>query len=290
MKKAIYFKKLGNKKVQCELCPKNCIILEGKTGFCSARKNIKGDLYSLVYGNPISIHIDPIEKKPLYHFLLGTDVLSFGTIGCNLNCKFCQNFDISRAKFEDFNYEKITPQQIVELAMKNKCKSIAYTYNEPTVFYEFALETAKIARKKGIKNVIVSNGFINKEPLQKLAEYIDAANIDLKSFSEDFYKSLCSASLKNVLGSIKILKNAGAHIELTTLVIPGKNDSVTEIEKIAKWIKENIGQETVYHLSRFFPMHKMQDVEVTPVETLKKLEKIAKKYLKFVYLGNIPKY
>lgn len=290
MKKAIYFKKLGNKKVQCELCPKNCIILEGKTGFCSARKNIKGDLYSLVYGNPISIHIDPIEKKPLYHFLLGTDVLSFGTIGCNLNCKFCQNFDISRAKFEDFNYEKITPQQIVELAMKNKCKSIAYTYNEPTVFYEFALETAKIARKKGIKNVIVSNGFINKEPLQKLAEYIDAANIDLKSFSEDFYKSLCSASLKNVLESIKILKNAGAHIELTTLVIPGKNDSVTEIEKIAKWIKENIGQETVYHLSRFFPMHKMQDVEVTPVETLKKLEKIAKKYLKFVYLGNIPKY
>ncbi|MBU4283743.1 MAG: AmmeMemoRadiSam system radical SAM enzyme, partial [Nanoarchaeota archaeon] len=198
MKEADYYKKLKDENVQCLLCPKKCVIKKDSYGFCNARKNINGRLYSVVYSRPCAVHIDPIEKKPLYHFLPGSKALSVGTIGCNLECKHCQNWTMARARPEEILTEKITPDEIIELAIKNDCKIISYTYNEPTIFFEYMLDCAKIARKKGLKNTIVSNGFINKEPLKELCKYIDGANVDLKAFNNKFYKDICSAWIEPV--------------------------------------------------------------------------------------------
>ncbi|MEA2038159.1 MAG: AmmeMemoRadiSam system radical SAM enzyme [Nanoarchaeota archaeon] len=287
MKEALYYKKLKDKIVQCSLCPWNCVIKENNVGSCKARKNIDGKLYSLVYSNPCSIAIDPIEKKPLYHFLPNSVSLSVGTLGCNLHCLHCQNYDISQKKADNFQGREITPEELIKIALKKKCSSISYTYNEPTIFYEYVLETAKLAKKKGIKNVMVTNGYINKEPLKELYPLIDAANIDLKSMDEDFYKKVCSVKLKPILESIREIKKIGTSIEITNLIIPGYNDKKEQIEKLVKWIKENLGIKTSLHFSAFYPTYKLLDAPNTPEETLLMAKKIALKHgLKHIYLGN----
>ncbi len=287
MKEAQFFRKLKNDSVQCILCPKNCVIKPDEFGKCNIRKNINGTLYSFVYGKPITIHVDPIEKKPLYHFYPGSKVFSIGTIGCNLKCRNCQNSDIAFANPESTILKDYSPKEIIESVKNSGCKIIAYTYTEPTIAYEYILDIAKLAKKNGIKNIMVSNGFINEDPLNNLCEYMDAANIDLKSFSNDFYKENCDGKLKPVLNSLKILKDKKVWLEITNLIVPGKNDDPKEIEKMAKWIKDNLGENVPLHFSRFFPMYKMQDVEMTPIETLKKAYDIAKKHLNYVYIGNL---
>lgn len=287
MKEAMFYKKEKDK-LRCELCPQNCLISEDKAGFCGVRKNIKGKLYSLVHGKPCSVHLDPIEKKPLYHFYPGELALSIGTVGCNLACKFCQNWEISRAKPDDFLIATKSPEDIIKEAKQNNVKILSYTYTEPTIFYEYMLDIAKLAKKEKIKNTIVSNGFINEEPLKKLVKYIDGANIDLKAFNEDFYKKNCSGKLKPVLKTLKILKNNNVWLEITNLIIPGLNDNMKEIEEMCKWISKELGKDVPLHFSRFFPCYKMQDKEPTLIETLEKAAKIARKYLNFVYIGNVP--
>lgn len=286
MKQALFYKKEGDS-IQCELCPHNCIIKQDKKGICGVRKNIKGKLFSLSYGKPCAMHVDAIEKKPLYHFLPNSKTYSIGTVGCNLNCDFCQNYQISRANPEDHDFQEVKPEQIVKLAINNKCNSISYTYTEPTIFYEYVLETAKLAKKKNIKNIIVSNGFINEKPLLELCKYIDAANIDLKSFNDGFYKKSCGAFLSPVLDSLKILKENKIWIEITNLVIPGLNDNPKDFEKMCKWINTELGKQTPLHLSRFYPYYKLNYIQPTSMQTLKKLSKIAKDYLDYVYIGNL---
>ncbi len=288
MKEASYYKKLNNDNVQCELCPRNCIIKEGDYGFCNARKNIDGTLYSIVYAKPCAMHIDPIEKKPLYHFMPGENALSIGTSGCNLECKHCQNWSMSRSKPEDFFVKEITPEQVVENAIDNNCKIIAYTYNEPTVFYEYMIECAKLAKKKGIKNVIVSNGFINQEPLKELCKYIDGANIDLKSFDNDFYKKITNSWIQPVLESLKILKKNNVWLEITMLIIPKLNDDPEKIKQMCNWIRDNLGKDVPLHFSAFYPCYKLLGYPPTKKETLLKARKITLETgLKYVYVGNV---
>jgi len=288
MKEAMFYKKLKDKKVQCNLCPHNCTINEDDTGKCNVRKNIKGKLYSLVYNKPCAIQVENIEKKPLYHFLPGSKVLSIGTFGCQLDCWNCQNNNISQANPEKYQINEVSAEEIVKLSEENNCKSIAYTYTEFTVFYEYALDIAKLAKKKGIKNVIVSNGYINEKPLKELCKYIDGANIDLKSLDNNFYKKYCGARLSPVLNSLKILKEKKVYFEITNLIIPEMNDKKKDIERLVKWINENLGN-VVLHFSRFFPMYKLQDKNETSIKTMEIASKIGSKYLDYVYLGNIGK-
>ncbi len=290
MKKALYFDKLENNKVQCKLCPHKCVVSEGNKGICGVRKNVKGELYSLVYGKAVAMNIDPIEKKPLFHFLPGEGVLSVGTYGCNLKCKHCQNFDISQVRDKDVEElpgYNLSPEEIVKEALKKDCKMIAYTYTEPTIFFEYMLDIAKLAKKNGLKNIIVSNGYINPEPLKELVKYIDAANIDLKAFAEEFYKDISCGSLKPVLETLKYLYSKKVWLEITTLLIPAENDYPQEIREECKWIKENLSSKVPIHFSRFFPLYKMIDKDATSEESLIEAKKIASEHLDYVYIGNI---
>ncbi len=288
MKEASFYERLDNKAVKCNLCPHNCLISNNSKGICGVRKNIDGTLYTLVYSKVSSVAIDPIEKKPLYHFYPGNKILSIGTVGCNFKCKFCQNWHISMASPEDYALDFITPQQIINLAKEKGIGLIAYTYNEPTIFYEFVIDTAKLAKKQGIKNVVVSNGFINKEPLIELLRYIDGFNIDLKSFSEDFYKNLCFGKLNNVLQTIKIINNSKAWLELTNLVIPQNNDNPSDIRALVQWIKTNVGTSVPLHFSAFYPDYKMENQEPTSKDLMLRARKIAvDEKIEFVYIGNI---
>ena len=276
------------KTVQCQLCPHFCTLRDGEVGKCKVRKNISGTLISLVYGRPCSLAIDPIEKKPLYHFLPGKKALSIATPGCNLSCKHCQNWEISQFGVEKVRSLKIKPEEVIKEAKKEKIRIISYTYTEPTIFYEYMLDICKIAKEKKIKNTIVSNGFINPEPLKELCKYIKGANIDLKSMDDDFYQQVCSGRLEPVLESIKIMKEKGVWIEITNLLIPGLNDSTEQIEKLVKWIKKNIGREVPLHFTAFYPTYKMLNLPPTPPTTLKKARNIAlNKGLYYVYTGNI---
>ncbi|MBL7148055.1 MAG: AmmeMemoRadiSam system radical SAM enzyme [Nanoarchaeota archaeon] len=286
MKEALFYKKEGDS-IKCQLCPRNCIIKENKRGWCGVRKNTKGKLYSLVYNKPCAMHVDSIEKKPLYHFLPGSKAFSIGTVGCNLGCEFCQNYNIARALPEEHDFQEVKPEEVVDLAIKNNCKSIAYTYNDFTVFYEYTLDISKLAKKNNIKNVIVSNGFINEKPLKELCKYIDAANIDLKAFNDNFYKKYCNAFLSPVLDSLKILKENKVWLEITNLVIPGLNDNPKDFEKMCTWIKNELGKQVPLHLSRFYPHYKLDYIQPTSIQILKKLSKIAKEHLDYVYIGNI---
>lgn len=269
--------------IECNLCPHNCRISEGKKGICGTRINQKGKFFSLVYGMPSATHIDPIEKKPLYHFYPGSMVFSLGTLGCNLSCKGCQNYDISKSPI--IGLPKKDPEEIVEMAVDARVPSIAYTYNEPTIFYEYMIDIAKIARRNKIHNVIVSNGFINPEPLKELLKYIDAANIDLKGFTEKFYKEYANASLEPVLKTLKNIRKKDCWLEVTNLLIPGLNDNEKEISMMCEWIEKNL-KDTPLHFSRFFPYYNAQDKEVTPHNKLIKAKEIAKK-IKYVYIGNL---
>ncbi len=283
MKEALYYEKISKDKVHCHLCPYECVISDGRKGVCGVRINKSGTLFSEVYGKTTGIALDPIEKKPLYHYHRGEHILSIGTKGCNFHCDFCQNWHISQVL--DAPTTDITSEEIVRKVKELKSFGIAYTYNEPFIWYEFVLDTAKLAKENGLENVLVTNGFVNMEPLEGLLPFIDAMNIDLKSFNEDFYRKVCKGRLKPVLEVIKRSVKS-CHVELTTLLIPTLNDSENEIGRLVDWIYNNIGSEVPLHFSRYFPCYKM-DLPPTSVETLKTAERIAKEKLKYVYLGNI---
>ncbi|MDD5506629.1 MAG: AmmeMemoRadiSam system radical SAM enzyme [Candidatus Omnitrophica bacterium] len=288
-KEAAFYQKLVNKLVQCRLCPRRCAVPDGRRGYCGVRENRSGVLYTLVYAKPVAIHIDPIEKKPLFHFLPSTTAYSIATAGCNLKCKFCQNWEISQNRPEGVEYRYLEPEELVNNAWESGAPTIAYTYSEPTVFYEYMLETARLARRKGLKNIMHSNGYINEEPLRALAKFLDAANIDLKGFSEEYYAKLTEGSLEPVLHSLKVLREEGVHIEITTLLLPGFNDDEPTLKKMCAWIKDNLGADTPLHFSRFFPMYKLTGLNPTPVGSLERARKIAIDCgLNYVYIGNIP--
>ncbi len=283
MHEAMYYEKLDGKRVKCHLCPYNCAIADGGNGACGVRVNKEGTLFSEVYGKTTGISLDPIEKKPLYHYHPGEQILSLGTKGCNFHCTFCQNWHISQEL--DAPTQSITPEEVVEKAKALKSFGIAYTYNEPFIWYEFVLETAKLARARGLENVLVTNGYVNMDPLEGMLPYINAMNIDLKSFDEDFYIKICKGALKPVLDVIKTSARS-CHVELTNLIIPTLNDSEESIGKMVDWIYTNLGPEVPLHLSRYFPCYAMS-IPATSAETLKRAERIAKKKLKYVYLGNV---
>ena len=276
------------KTVQCELCPNGCVLEDGQHSRCRARTNKDGRLYSIVYGKPCAVHVDPIEKKPFFHFLPGTTAFSIATAGCVLSCKFCQNWQISQARPEDTDTYDLPPDRVIKAAMRYESKSITYTYTEPTVFYEYMYDTAVLAGKSGIRNTMHSCGYINEKPLRKLSKYLNAADIDLKSFTEDFYNRICGGSLKPVLHSLVVLKEEGIWLEVTNLVIPTLNDNMKTIGEMSRWMVKNLGADVPLHFSRFFPSYKLNNLPPTPIETLTEARNTAMDTgLKFVYIGNI---
>jgi len=287
MKLAKLYKKLKDNQVQCLACAWRCCLAEGKTGICGTRINQKGKLYSLVYGRAVGLQLDPVEKKPLFHFLPGKYLLSFGTIGCNFGCKFCQNWTQSQGNKAQNASTNITPKEIVKLAEAEKAAGIAYTYNEPAIFIEFAHDTAKLAREKGLKNVFVSNGFESVESFQYIKPYLDAINIDLKSFSNKFYTQICKAKIEPVKANIKKYFLSGISTEVTTLLIPQHNDSDEELKQTAQFLT-SISKDIPWHISAFHPDYQMLNVPVTRHEDLLRAYKIGKQAgLNYVYLGNI---
>lgn len=273
--------------MRCNLCPNECNIRPGETSQCRNRVNYNGKLYTIAFGNPCAVHIDPIEKKPLYHYLPGTKSFSIATAGCNFGCLNCQNWEISQSSPRETNNAELFPDQVVDQAIRNGCKSIAYTYSEPITFYEYMYETAGIAQKKGIGNVLVSNGYINEEPLRTLATRIDAANIDLKSFSNDIYLKLNAGTLEPVLNTLRVLREMNVWVEITNLVIPTWTDDYTMIRKMCQWLASNGFTEVPLHFSRFFPLYKLTQLPQTPTSTLIKAKEIAQNCgLKYVYIGN----
>lgn len=286
--RAKYYEKLDNKLVRCTLCPNHCVLSSGQIGLCKARKNINGDLYSLVYGGIAAKHVDPIEKKPLYHFLPGTKAYSIATTGCNLACRFCQNWQISQIFPWEASSVKMSPEEVVEDALKSGAASIAFTYNEPTVYFEYILDIAKLAHQKGLKTVVISAGYINPEPLEELLPYIDAYKIDFKGFDDRFYQKMTNGRVEPVLDAMKIIKQKGVWLEVLNLVIPGENDSKEELMGLINWVKENLGTEVPLHFTRFHPDYKLTNTPPTPEETLKKARRMALDAgLKYVYTGNI---
>jgi len=290
MKEAMFYEKLGDAVVQCNLCSHRCKITDSKRGICGVRENRNGTLYSLVYGKVVARAVDPIEKKPFFHFLPGSRAYSIATVGCNFRCGNCQNFEISQMP-KDRNLilgQDVSPEEIVVAAKRNNCESIAYTYTEPTIFFEYAYDVAKLAKKEGMKNVFVTNGYITEEALVEIKPYLDASNIDLKSFSDEFHRKNCGARLNPVLDSIRLHKSLGIWIEITTLVIPTLNDSEGELRKIAEFVKE-VGEEIPWHISQFYPMYKLLDLPPTPIATLRRAREIGLEVgLRYVYEGNVP--
>ncbi|MBN2372830.1 AmmeMemoRadiSam system radical SAM enzyme [bacterium] len=288
---AQWYKKLADNVVQCELCHHFCRIPPSKTGRCGTRLNREGILYSLVARRLIAQHIDPIEKKPLYHFYPGSKSYSIATIGCNMTCLHCQNFEISQLhsdKNSEIQKSYSDPIEIIKEAASSKCQSISYTYTEPTIFFETVLETSKQAHEAGIKNCLVTNGYMGPKPLKDSARYIDAANVDLKSYSDDFYTRVCGARLKPVLENIKAMKKLGIWVEVTTLLIPTLNDKQEEMEKIACFLSD-IGPDIPWHISRFYPTNKLRNLPPTPIKSIRKCREIGiKAGLKYVYSGNVP--
>jgi pyruvate formate lyase activating enzyme len=274
--------------VQCELCPKGCLIRPGQSGECRVRVNREGRLLAVTYGYPCAVHVDPVEKKPLFHFLPGSGILSLATVGCNLHCKNCQNWEISQANPEDVPAEELAPDEIAGLARQAGCPSIAYTYTEPLVYYEYTLDSCRRTREEGLRNVLVTAGYINEAPWRKLCQYVDAANIDLKALSDRFYRDICGATLKPVLRALMLAKAWGVHVEVTNLLIPTLNDSDAMLRDVCRWIAENLGRETPLHFSRFFPQYQMQNLPPTPAATLDRAREIARSEgLQFVYIGNL---
>lgn len=274
--------------IKCNLCPKQCGIHPGQSGECRIRVNVDGRLKSVVYGYPSAIHMDPIEKKPLFHFLPGTKIFSIATVGCNLHCKNCQNWEISQTNPEESEAYYMPPKNVVENAAKSNSRSIAYTYSDPVVFYEYTLDTSVIARENHMYNVLVTAGYINQDPLKRLLKYTDAANVDLKSMSDSFYREITSATLAPVLDTLVLIRKMNVHLEVTNLLIPTLNDKDEEIKKLAKWIYQNLGEEIPLHISKFFPQYKMRNLPPTPRETLIRAREIAKaEGLAHVYIGNM---
>ncbi|HTZ11080.1 MAG TPA: AmmeMemoRadiSam system radical SAM enzyme [Candidatus Margulisiibacteriota bacterium] len=289
MKEALLYDKEDGNSVRCYLCSHHCKIADGDFGFCAVRQNKGGILYAHSYGRVIAAHVDPIEKKPLYHFLPGSRSFSIATIGCNFRCGFCQNWEISQRSFarEDISENAlIEPEEIVAEALKNKCLSISYTYTEPTIFFEYALDISKLAEEKGLRNTFITNGYMTREALKVIKPYLDAANVDLKFFREDSYRKICSASLKPVLDSIRYMKDMGVWVEITTLVVPGKNDSEEELGGIVGFIA-GVDKDIPWHISRFHPDYKFTGYNSTPEGTLKRAQELGRAAgLTYIYVGN----
>ncbi|NLL28170.1 MAG: AmmeMemoRadiSam system radical SAM enzyme [Bacteroidales bacterium] len=286
--KAKYFESLPDNNVKCALCAHKCLLKNGQNGICRTRINKNGTLYTVAYGNPIAIHIDPIEKKPLYHFLPSSKVLSFGTAGCNFRCLNCQNDSISQTSPENLSSLNFSPQKIVDLAIEHKSDGIAFTYTEPTVFYEYMLDTAKLAKQAGLTTMAISNGFINEKPLLELIDFVDAFNIDLKAFDENIYKTLCGAKLEPVLNTIKTIKNSGKWLEITNLMVTGYTDNLDNFQKMIDWLIANKCDDTPLHISRFFPAYKLSNTQATDINIIEQAFNIAKKSgIKYVYTGNL---
>ncbi len=283
-----YYRKVKAKeKITCLLCRHYCQLKEGQVGVCGVNKNANGKLKNLVYGHPIALHVDPVEKKPLYHLLPGTTALSFGTVGCNFKCPFCQNWDISQTSKVNESIE-VSPEQMVQLALENGSSSIAYTYNEPTIFYPYAKDIGVIAREKGLKNIFVSNGFETPEIIEDMPSWLDAANIDLKSWDEAYYKKVLKGGLEAIKDTLRRMVDAGIWVEVTTLLIEGENDSNEDLKAMANFIANDLGRHVPWHLSAFHPDYKMKDHKWTGIETLKRASDIAKKAgLYYVYMGNV---
>jgi len=290
MKEALLYKKLGNNNVRCQLCNHYCKIANQEFGFCGVRQNIKGILYTHAYGRLIAAHLDPIEKKPLYHFLPGSLSFSVATIGCNFRCEFCQNWEISQSSFRDSNIlggTEFLPPGIVKEALENSCKSISYTYTEPTIFFEYALETAKLAKEKGLYNNFITNGYMTEEALAMLKPYLDAANVDLKFFKGSSYRKICAGSLEPVLETIRLMRKSGIWLEVTTLVVPDENDSEEELDAIAEFIA-SVDRNIPWHISRFHPDYQFSGYRDTPEEILKKAQSLGYRAgLNYVYAGNV---
>jgi pyruvate formate lyase activating enzyme len=274
--------------VRCSICPKGCNLKPDEVGDCRVRININGKIRCTTYAKPCSISVDPIEKKPLYHFLPGTPVLSIATSGCNLHCKQCQNWQISQTGSENCGGAELYPADVSRMAISDRCPAIAYTYTEPLVSYEYTYDCCKAARESGLGNVLVTAAFINPEPLRRICSYVDAANVDLKSFSDDFYRDICDARLQPVLTALKLMKECGVMLEITNLLIPTLNDSLDETTALCDWIVDNLGEETPLHFSRFFPRNQLKHLPQTPVDTILGARKIALETgLKHVYVGNM---
>ena len=290
MKEAMFYERESGGNVRCGLCRFFCLISDGARGICAVRENRGGTLYSLVYGRVCAESVDPIEKKPLFHLMPGSRTYSIATAGCNFSCHHCQNYSISQVvRNAPVHGRDVSPQEIVQRAIDNDCSSISYTYTEPTIFYEFAYDTARLAREAGLKNIFVTNGYISREALATIAPFLDAANIDLKGFSEGFYRDIVHARISELLDSIAEYRKQGIWIELTTLIIPGLNDSDAELHGIAEFIVTNLGVDTPWHVSAFHPTYKLTDRPGTPVETLRKARQIGiAAGLRYVYEGNRP--
>lgn len=283
-----YKKEEGKERIICLLCRHYCKLKEGQTGICSVNKNVGGELKTLVYGHPVAINLDPIEKKPIYHMLPGSKALSFGTVGCNFRCPFCQNWDISQETKINESIE-VSPQKMVELALENGASSIAYTYNEPTIFYPYAKDIGLIAKEKGLKNIFVSNGFESPEVIKDMAGWLDAANIDLKSWNDEYYKKVLKGGLEEVKDTLRQMVKEGIWVEVTTLLIEGENDSDDDLREMAAFIANDLGKHVPWHLSAFHPDYKMMDHERTKLETLQRAKEIGKKAgLYYIYMGNVP--
>ncbi|MCD6582723.1 MAG: AmmeMemoRadiSam system radical SAM enzyme [Desulfuromusa sp.] len=290
MKEALLYQKLDGKKVLCQLCAHYCVIANGKKGICQVRENRDGTLYTLVYGRTITQNVDPIEKKPLYHFYPGSQAFSIGTPGCNMHCDWCQNWEISQMPREQHFIagHELSPADIVSAAKKTACRSIAYTYTEPTIFFEYSYDTARLAREAGIANVYVSNGYMSAEMLELFHPWLDAANIDLKTFRDETYRQYTGGKLQPVLDSLKKIHDYGIWLEVTTLVIPGVNDDPQELQEIAEFIATELGTDTPWHVSRFYPQYKMSKTPPTPPDTLYRAGEIGRAAgLKYVCLGNL---
>lgn len=288
--RARFYKQLEDGKVACELCPRGCTVAHGERGFCGARENRNGTYYTLVYGQVCTKLVDPIEKLPLFHVLPGARTFGIATACCNLTCKYCQSWQISQVRPEDVRSVYMSPRDVVEEAKSLGCRAVAYTYTEPVNFIEYAIDCAKEARKAGLLNICHTAAFINHEPLRELCYYMDAINIDLKAFSESFYRDVCGGSLKPVLDAIRIVANeSDAWLELTYLVVPGLNDDKVSAKQMCDWLKQNVGTDVPLHFTRFFPMYKLRNLTATPAKTIDSLRQVAfQSGLKYVYIGNVP--
>jgi pyruvate formate lyase activating enzyme len=289
LKEAMFYEKLDRKVVRCLLCPRKCELEKGERGDCRSRLNLDGALYSLVYGKPCALSLEPIEKAPLFHFMPGHKRLCVATAGCNLRCRYCQNWHISQSPPEEVEYINLTPSQIVTEALANEAESICFTFSEPIVFYEYMYEIATLARERGLKTSMVSAGYINPEPLLKLLEALDAVKIDLKGFTEEFYEDITFGELEPILDTLRTIAKEGTWLEIVNLVVPTLNDQPNDIRRMCDWIREELGAHVPLHFSRFFPVYKLTGLPATPVSTLEKCHAIAHASgLRYVYIGNVP--
>jgi len=286
---AMFYEDIGDNRVRCNLCPRHCVVSDGERGWCGVRENRNGRYRTLVYGKICSAHIDPIEKKPLFHYLPGTTALSVATAGCNLECKFCQNWEISQVRPEQLPNADLPPQRLVSIAKSRRVPTLAFTYNEPTIFYEYMHDSAKLARAAGVGSVMISNGFINEKPMRQLCRHLTAVKVDFKAFNDEFYRKTCRGWLKPVLQTMRLCKKIGIHLEMVVLIIPTLNDGDAELKGMAKWIVDNLGPDVPLHFSRFTPMYRLKNLPPTPVQTLERAHAIARAAgIHYAYIGNVP--